>query len=44
MDIFQHITSEKDLRTPYEQTRAGFIALSLEKTNRIRLLLKKQEH
>ena len=34
MDIFQHITSEKDLITPYEQTRAGFIALALEKNKR----------
>lgn len=29
-----HILSEEDLITPYEQTRAGFIALALEKNRR----------
>ena len=36
MQVFfrDHILSEKDLITPYEQTRAGFIALALEKNRR----------
>jgi len=30
----QHLTSSADLATPYEQTRAGFVALALEKNRR----------
>ena len=31
MSFNNHLTSYEDLITPYEETRAGFIALALEK-------------
>jgi type II restriction enzyme len=34
MDFFSHLASYNDLITPYEETRAGFIALALEKNKK----------
>lgn len=34
MVLFSHIDSSEDLITPYEETRAGFIALALEKNKK----------
>ena len=33
--LYRHINSSKDIITTYEATRAGFVALALEKNRRV---------